>query len=159
MKMTGKHQIKIIEFSEDLSEPIKTLNYEWIETYFRLEDIDIITLSNPKKHIIDKGGYIYYAKLNDEIVGTVSLIKKSEDVYELSKMAVSSKAQGYGVATILLEHCMHIANKKHIAKLVLYCNTHLKSAMHLYNKFGFKEVELETGLYERADIKMEKTLI
>ena len=158
MKMSSKHTIEIIEFSEELSESIKTLNYEWIEKHFRLEVIDITTLSNPQKYIIDTGGYIYYAKLNGEIVGTVSLIKKSEDVYELSKMAVSNKAQGYGVATILLEHCMYVANKKQLAKLVLYCNTRLKSAMHLYNKFGFKQVELETGLYERADIKLEKTL-
>jgi GNAT superfamily N-acetyltransferase len=103
------HKIQIIEFSDELSEPIKTLNYEWLEKYFRVEEGDIISLSNPKKYIIDKGGHIYYAKLNDEIVGTASLLKKSEAIYELGKMAVSDKAQGHGIGTRLLEHCLNVA--------------------------------------------------
>lgn len=153
-----RHPIQIIEFSDELSEPIRTLNYEWLEKYFRLEEGDVVSLSNPKKHIIDKGGYIYYAKLNDKIVGTATLLKKSETIYELGKMAVSDKAQGQGIGTILLEHCLNVAKQKQIPTLILYSNTILQSAIHLYRKYGFEEVELESGLYERANIKMEKHL-
>lgn len=156
--MSNKHKIEIIEFSEVLSEPIKTLNYEWLEKYFRVEDGDVVSLSNPQKYIIDKGGHIYYAKLNNEIVGTASLLKKSETVYELGKMAVNDKAQGQGIGTILLEHCLNFAKQKQIPTLVLYSNTILQSAIHLYRKYGFEEVELESGLYDRANIKMEKRL-
>lgn len=154
----SRHNIEIIEFSDELSEPIKTLNYEWLEKYFRIEEGDIVSLSNPKKYIIDKGGYIYYAKLNDEIVGTASLLKKSETIYELGKMAVGDKAQGHGIGTILLEHCLTIAKQKQIPTLILYSNTILHSAIHLYRKYGFEEIKLESGLYERANIKMEKHL-
>lgn len=83
--------VDIIEFSEELSEPIKTLNYEWLEKYFRIEEGDVASLSDPQKHIIDKGGHIYYAKLNGEIVGTASLLKKSETVYELGKLLSATK--------------------------------------------------------------------
>jgi hypothetical protein len=93
MKMSKQSDIEIIEFSEALSKPIKTLNYEWLEKYFKIEDADLVSLSNHKKNIIDKGGYIYYAKFNGEIVGTASLLKKSETIYELGKMAVSDKVQ------------------------------------------------------------------
>ncbi|MBK7009767.1 MAG: GNAT family N-acetyltransferase [Saprospiraceae bacterium] len=156
--MRNIHEVEIIEFSEELSEPIKTLNYEWLEKYFRLEEGDIASLSNPQKYIIDKGGHIYYAKLNGEIVGTASLLKKSETVYELGKMAVSDKGQGQGIGTILLEHCLNISQQKQIQTIILYSNTKLQSAIHLYRKYGFKEIELESGLYERANIKMEKHL-
>lgn len=150
--------IEIIEFSDELSEPIKALNYEWLEKYFRVEEGDITSLSNPKKYILDKGGHIYYAKLNGEIVGTASLLKKTESVYELGKMAVSDKAQGHGIGTILLEYCLNVAKQKQIPTLILYSNTILQSAIHLYRKYGFQEIELERGLYERANIKMEKHL-
>lgn len=153
--MSNKHEVEIIEFSEELSEPIKTLNFEWLEKYFRVEEGDVASLSNPQKHIIDKGGHVYYAKLNGEIVGTASLLKKNETVYELGKMAVSDKAQVQGIGTILLEHCLKIAKQKQITTLILYSNTKLQSAIHLYRKYGFEEVELESGLYERANIKME----
>ena len=154
--MSKKNLVDIIEFSEELSEPIKTLNYEWLEKYFRIEEGDVASLSDPQKHIIDKGGHIYYAKLNGEIVGTASLLKKSETVYELGKLAVSDKAQGHGIGTILIEHFLNIAKHKQITILILYSNTTLQSAIHLFRKYGFEEVELESGVYERANIKMEK---
>lgn len=154
--MSKKNVVEIIEFSEELSEPIKTLNYEWLEKYFRIEEGDVASLSDPQKHIIDKGGHIYYAKLNGEIVGTASLLKKSETVYELGKLAVSDKAQGHGIGTILIEHCLNMAKQKQIKTLILYSNTILQSAIHLFRKYGFEEVQLESGVYERANIKMEK---
>ena len=150
--------VEIIEFTNKQKEPIKTLNYEWLEKYFRVEKGDFISLSNPKENIIDKGGFIYYAKLNNEIVGTVSLLKKTDTVFELGKMAVTKKAQGFKIGTILIEHSLNIAKQKKIKKLILYSNTFLKSAIHLYKKYEFIETELEKGLYERANIKMEKEL-
>lgn len=150
--------IEIIDFNEDLQEPIKILNYQWLEKYFRVEKGDEISLSNPQKYIIDKGGYIFYAKKNDQIVGTASLLKKSSEIFEFGKMAVDENFQGLGVGKLLLEHCLEFAKQKQIKKLVLYSNTLLKSAMHLYTTYGFVEIELEEGLYERANIKMEKLL-
>lgn len=148
--------IEIIDYSDEQSELIKTLNYEWLEKYFHIEKGDVISLSNPKEYIIDKGGFIFYARLNDEIVGTSSLLKKTESVFELGKMAVTEKAQGHKIGTILLEHCLTFAKQKRIKRLILYSNTKLESAIHLYRKYGFKEIELESGLYERANIKMER---
>ena len=154
----SSNKVEIINFSEEQKEAIKVLNYEWLEKYFTVEKNDIISLSNPKEEIIDKGGFIFYAKLNDEIIGTASLLKKSATVFELGKMAVSQKAQGHKIGTLLLEHCLTFAKQKQIKTLVLYSNTQLKSALHLYRKYGFSEVDVEEGLYERADIKMEKQL-
>lgn len=105
-------QIEVINYNDKLQEYIKTLNYEWLEEYFRVEKSDVISLSNPRKEIIDKGGFIFYAKLGNEIVGTASLLKKTDNIYELGKMAVSKNAQGLGVGTILLEHCLKISRQK-----------------------------------------------
>ena len=150
--------IEIIDFTNELCDPIKSLNYEWLEKYFRVEEGDVVSLSNPKKYIIDKGGFIFYAKLDNKIVGTVSLLKRADTIYELGKMAVTDSAKGLGIGTILLEHCLYEAKQKQIKTLILYSNTILQSAMHLYRKYGFEEVELESDLYERANIKMEKHL-
>nr|WP_294922051.1 GNAT family N-acetyltransferase [uncultured Flavobacterium sp.] len=156
--MNTQNNVEIIPFSLDLKEPIKTLNIEWLEKYFRVEEKDELVLSNPQEEIIDKGGMIFYAKCNNEILGTVSLMKIDNDIFELSKMAVSDKAQGLGIGNKLLVHCMAVAKENNIKKLVLYSNRILFNAIHLYEKFGFVEIPLEKGLYERADIKMEKTI-
>lgn len=157
--MKPLHPIEIIPFSEDLHSYIKILNYEWLEKHFRIEEGDRISLSDPKKEIIGKGGFIFYAKLESEIVGTASLLKKTDSVFELGKMAVAGKAQGHGIGTALLEYCLRFAEEQSIEKLILYSNTKLRSAIHLYKKYGFREIPLEPGLYERADIKMERILI
>ena len=150
--------VHIIPFSTELKDYIKILNVEWLQKYFRIEDRDEIVLSNPQEEIIDKGGLIFYATYKDEIVGTVSLLKVSETVYEISKMAVTSTVQGLGIGKILLEHCFTVAKEINASSLILYSNRSLKSAIHLYHKYGFVEIPLEAGVYERADIKMEKVL-
>ncbi len=152
------NKVAIVDFKDESKEAIKTLNYEWLEKYFHIEEGDVLSLSNPKEYIIDKGGYIFYATLNNEIVGTVSLMKVDNQIFELGKMAVKNSVQGYGIGTLLLEHCLDVSNQKDISKLIIYSNTQLKSAIHLYEKYGFVETELESGLYERADVKMEKYL-
>ncbi|KQO21161.1 GNAT family acetyltransferase [Flavobacterium sp. Leaf82] len=156
--MNPQNTVEIIPFSPDLKDPIKILNKEWLQKYFRVEEKDEIVLSNPQEEIIDKGGLIFYAKYNDEIVETVSLMKVNDSTFELSKMAVSDQAQGLGIGNILLVHCLAVAKENNIQKLFLYSNRKLLPAIHLYEKFGFTEVPLEGGIYERADIKMEKIM-
>jgi ribosomal protein S18 acetylase RimI-like enzyme len=68
------------------------------------------------------------------------------------------QAQGRGIGKILLTHCLRAAQQKQITTLILYSNTILESAIHLYRKYVFEEIDLESGLYERANIKMQKHL-
>ncbi|KFF04537.1 GNAT family N-acetyltransferase [Flavobacterium reichenbachii] len=156
--MNSEKTVEIIPFSSDLKEHIKILNVAWLEKYFKVEEKDELTLSNPQEEIIKKGGKIFYARYNGEILGTYSLLKIDDEAYELSKMAVSDKAQGLGVGNKMLLHCMTTAKENNIKKLILYSNTMLLPAIHLYKKFGFVEIPLEDGVYDRADIKMEKIL-
>ncbi|CAI2768118.1 GNAT family N-acetyltransferase [Flavobacterium collinsii] len=156
--MMMNNTVEIIPFSSDLKEHIKTLNIEWLQKYFRVEERDEVVLSNPQEEIIDKGGLIFYARYKGQIIGTVSLMKMNNETFELSKMAVSNKAQGLGVGNKLLEHCMTVAENNNIKKLFLYSNRILLPALHLYEKFGFVEAPLGDVSYERADIKMEKIL-
>ncbi|MBA3681448.1 MAG: GNAT family N-acetyltransferase [Bacteroidetes bacterium] len=151
-------KIEIVNYSEELKESVKTLNVEWLEKYFKVEPIDVIQLSHPTREIINKGGMIFYAKYNSVIVGTASLLKIDEKTFELGKMAVTESAQGFGIGKALMDHCFKIAAKNNIQKLVLYSNTKLSSAIHIYKKYGFTEIILESGHYERANIKMEKTI-
>lgn len=157
--MNRDNNVTIISFSNDLKEDVKNLNLEWLKKYFRVEAKDDRVLSDPQSEIIDKGGMIFLAKYANKIVGTVSLIKIDSTTFELSKMAVTDDVQGRGIGNKLMEHCMEVAKKKGIKKFILYSNRKLLPAIYLYIKFGFVEVSLEEGIYERADIKMEKQFI
>lgn len=149
-----KDQITIIPFREEFNTHFRDLNIAWLEKYFFVEDHDREVLNNAKKHIIDKGGYIFFALYNNKVVGTVAIMNEMEG-YELSKMAVSPKYQGLKIGQLLLQYCIDFAKTKNWNKLLLYSNTVLENAIYIYKKYGFKEVELESDSpYQRSNIKM-----
>ncbi len=154
-----KNNIQIIPYTDALKEHIKTLNVEWLEKYFAVEPNDVISLSNPKEEILDKGGFIYYVTVDGMVAGTVSLLRITDEEFELGKMAVSEKSQGLGLGKTLIEYCIQTAKEKGIKKLILFSNTMLGPAIHLYRKYGFAEAEFEQGHYLRSNIKMEKIIL
>lgn len=147
--------IEIIEFSENLKEYFKKLNTEWIDKYFVLLQSDEYVLTYPTESIINKGGFIYFAKVNNEIVGTFAMIKVDEITYEIAKMAVTEKYQNHGIGRKLMEFAIKKAKDMKLARLILYSNTDLKIAVNLYSKFGFITIPKTDFHNERANIKME----
>lgn len=149
----------IVPYKKEYNEYIKALNYEWLEKYFAVEPIDIIQLSNPQTEILDKGGKIFFALNDDEVIGTASLLKVNDEEYELAKMAVTEKYQNAGIGKMLIEYCIEEAKNARIKKLTLFSNTKLKAAIHVYKNYGFLEIELPAEMhYVRSDIRMEKFL-
>ncbi len=150
-------EFQLIDYSPEYKDAIRALNYEWLEKYFYVEPNDIIQLNNPEQEIIEKGGAIYFVKYKKQLVGTVSLMRKTEQVYELSKMAVTTTFQGKGISNMLMDKCLAASKTMGAKKLVLYSNTKLENAISLYKKYGFTEVPLDNS-YARSNIKMEKIL-
>ena len=151
-------KLDIIPFDLQYSNRFYDLNVEWLEKYFYVEPYDKKVLSNPQEYIIDNGGYIFFAKFNDVVVGTVALINQST-FFELSKMAVSPKYQGLKIGQQLMNHCIDFAKQQDWKSITLYSHRSLGPAINLYKKVGFVEVELEKDShYERSDIKMKLEL-
>ena len=156
MISTGIH---IIEFKESLSLHFKKLNVDWLQKYFVVEPIDEKMLGNPKHFIIDKGGYVFFAETDGIIVGTFALMKANEGTFELGKMAVDEQFQGLKIGHKMLQFAIRKAEELSARKLILFSNTKLGPALHLYKKFGFIEVPLVDSEYKRSNIKMEKQLL
>tara|TARA_B100000795_G_C22764862_1_gene425240 strand:+ start:811 stop:1278 length:468 start_codon:yes stop_codon:yes gene_type:complete len=150
---------KIISYNDIFAQEFYKLNVEWLETFFYVEDFDREVLSNPKKYIIDKGGYIFFVIENRNIIGTVALIKNNKNSFELTKMAIIPKKRGNKIGQQLMKYCIEFGKKNNFKKLVLYSNTILKNAIHIYKKNGFIEVPVEENSpYKRSNIKMELVL-
>jgi len=149
----------IISYSDELKKYFIDLNIEWLETYFYVEQHDADLLNNCKEVIIDKGGFIFFYKENEEVLGTFALIKITEDTFELGKMAVSPKSRGKGIGQKLMEYCIKFSKSKNWEKLLLYSNTKLENSIYIYRKFGFVEIPIEeNNPYSRGNIKMELIL-
>lgn len=147
-------KIEIVGFEAKYAHYFYDLNVAWLEKYFYVEPYDQKILSNPKKYVIDTGGYIFFAKYATNIVGVVSLINQ-KSFFELSKMAVTPKYQGLKIGLKLINFCIDFAKQKHWKSITIYSHRKLVPAIELYKKVGFKEISLEEkSHYERSNIKM-----
>lgn len=148
--------VSIIDFDSSYRSDFKALNVAWIQKYFKMEDADYKALVHPEENIIQKGGYIALALLENEVVGTCALLKMESDLfdYELAKMSVSPSAQGLGIGQALGKRILEKAKELGAKNIFLESNTVLESAIHLYKKMGFREIDHIETPYERCNIQM-----
>ena len=149
-------EINIINFQDNFEKDFYDLNIEWLEYFFQVEEYDYEVLSNSKKYIINKGGKIFFAESAGNIIGTVALMPtKNKLVFELTKMAVKPDYRNKGIGKKLLKKCINYSKSNSYSSIILYSNKKLNNAIHLYRKFGFKEIRMEKkSPYLRANIKM-----
>jgi GNAT superfamily N-acetyltransferase len=149
--------IKILEYLPAHQPIFERLNRTWIEKYFWMEPIDLEVLGNPDEFILKKGGFIFMAEYQHEIVGTVALKFSAPGVYEFTKMAVDERFQGKQIGRHLALAAIQKAKACKAKKIILYSHTTLIPAISLYRKLNFIEVPVD-GPYKRSDIKMELVL-
>jgi putative acetyltransferase len=58
----------------------------------------------------------------------------------------------------LIATCIGKAKKIGVSKLELFSNHQLITALGLYEKYGFKHVDVTNSPFETADVKMEMNL-
>lgn len=151
--------VHIRSYQAQDAEAFRTLNEQWIEKYFRLEEPDRQVLGDPETHILKPGGAIFIALAGDTPIGTAALIAEGEDIYELAKMAVAEQWQGRGIGRRVLEHSIREARARGGRKIWLGSNSRLKEAIHLYESVGFRHIQPEhPSPYARADVFMEMKL-
>ena len=152
-------KIEIIPFDPKYSADFKNLNLDWLNRYFRVEPHDDEVLGDPEKHIIKPGGIIFFAREGKRILGTVALMKIDDNIFELTKMAVTPQAQGKKIGQKLMVHTLEFAKEQGWKTLILYSNRKLENAIYIYKKYGFEEIPLEdNNPYGRGDIKMKLEL-
>ena len=59
----------------------------------------------------------------------------------------------------MLQEAIYFGRLQGWKKFILYSNRKLENALHLYRKYGFREIDIEeNNPYGRGDIKMELNL-
>lgn len=153
------NSVKIVTYEDKYRNDFKKLNVEWLSDMFVVEPYDLEVISDPERYILSGGGNIWIA-LNDknEAIGTCALMEHEAGHYELTKMAVSSKASGLGAGRKLLKFVIDEAYKINCESLFLLTSTKCEAAIHLYLEEGFshsKETREKYGpSYERCNVGM-----
>lgn len=150
-------KVVIVPYRHEHRLAFRNINVEWIEAHFQLEPEDLHQLDHPQ-HILDEGGVIFIALLDGDPVGTTALVRMDDGRFELAKMAVAPAARGAGIGRRLGETAIAEARRRRAKELYLESNRKLESAIALYRKLGFVEVDRGPSPYARCNIQMALAL-
>ena len=110
--------------------------------------------SREKYFVIESNGFIYGG-------GGIKPLKNGDDnVCEFQKMYFSKSIRGKGLGKEMLLKCLNFAVESNFKICYLETITQLKSAIILYDKFGFKKIDGPMGntCHFSCDVHMIKNL-
>lgn len=159
--MQALMQITFRQFLPGDGKAFRAMNEQWIAKYFGLEEKDRQILNDPEKHILSSGGHIYFAILDEKIVGCCALIANGQRSFEVAKMAVDESHRNLGIGKAMLAHVIDAARVLGARRLTLETNSKLMNAIHVYESLGFRHIDpslVEPSPYKRANVFMEQHL-
>jgi ribosomal protein S18 acetylase RimI-like enzyme len=130
----------IVDYDAVYQPDFFSLNEAWIAPNFGMEQEDIDFLSNPQREILDKGGRIWIALYDDQVVGCCGLFKMDDKTFEMIRVAVDSRFQGLGIGKRLILHAVDWAKAQPDCMQVILESSSQPvnaKAVAMYERLGF----------------------
>ena len=138
-----KNEVQITEMSLFDLENIKDILISDFDDFWNYNILKEELESSNSKYII--------AKTNDgEIIGFAG-IKIIVDTADIMNIVVKKSWRKQGVGNLLLSNLISLCKNSNLSSLSLEVNEDNLPAIHLYEKFGFKQIGVRKNYYHSKD--------
>lgn len=104
-----------------------------------------------KADLENQNRHKFFAYFDNELVGYINF-EKTFDEINLFKICVLEEFREYGIATKLMQKMIEFfENDKNLKSIFLEVDSANKSAIKLYEKFGFKQISSRKKYYKNGD--------
>jgi len=107
------------------------------------------------KNFDSKRERCWIAELNGEPMGSVFLVKHTDQIAKLRLLLVEPAARGHAIGRRLVEECVQFARDCRYQKIILWTQSILIAARKIYERVGFKLVKSEPNRAFGADLVSE----
>lgn len=147
--------MNIIPFDEKYRQDFIDFNTDWIVSNFGfLEEHDVETFDKIDE-AMDLGAMIFFAVEDDTALATCMAMPMNGTTWEICKLGSNKNVPHKGAGSAVFEASMKWALEHGAERLFILSNSRLKAALHIYEKYGFKEIKLDNYEYVRGDIAFE----
>ena len=85
----------------------------------------------------------WIAELDGQKIGSVFVVRKSKTIAQLRMLILTPEARRHGLGARLTDECIAFARSKGYRKMVLWTNSCLDAARHIYAQRGFRLTKSE----------------
>lgn len=158
--------IKIVSAYE-LKEEVRALFSEYTEMLIKNDEsfkkyLDIQNYGEEIEHLEMKYGIpygrLYLIYCDEKLAGCIGLRKIDNQNCEMKRLYIRPEFRGEKLADILVKKIIKDAKEIGYSYMLLDTLPFLESAIHIYKKFGFYEIEsyndspMDTSIYMRLDL-------
>lgn len=132
--------MQIIQYEKKYNYKVNEFIHKILVEEFEFEQFRDEIMSEDNGKFIDNGGIFWIAiDDKDNIIGTICLDIKKNDIAELKKLYVEKEYRSKGLAHDLFNNIIEFARNKSIPTIRLGTYEKLESAIKFYLKKGFYE--------------------
>lgn len=156
-----------LKLAYDYKEEVKTLFSEYTDMLINgdgsfKEYLAIQNYDEELEHLDNKygtpWGRLYLAYYEGELAGCIGLRKIDEINCEMKRLYVRPQFRGKRIGEHLVKHIIKEAKLIGYSQMLLDTLPFLQSAIHMYKKYGFYEIEsyndspMDTSIYMKLDL-------